>query len=174
MILTARVVSQRRVDLFLPAKINMEYKHFPLSNAVSVHFVLMWKVYAYRTLNSDSLPGGALSPDKSKYLGITEYNEVEAYDLHLQRFIAKITHSSGPYRSILMVVYIDRDSAALVHKLPQGDEHHVEIIPRLEIGRANASFCLQIGQTEPDTPRALRVLHPVIVSTLGFISMLMC
>ncbi len=85
-----------------------------------------------------------------------------------------------------MVVYIDRDCIALVHKLPQGDEHHFDIILHLDIGCVNTSFCLQIGQTEPDTPTALAceqnvysrvlrltrhfyiALHPVFVGHFTF------
>ena len=54
-----------------------------------------------------------------------------------------------------MAVYIDRDSLALVHKLPQGDEHHVDIILCLQVGSANMSFGLRIGHTQPGTPMAL-------------------
>lgn len=54
-----------------------------------------------------------------------------------------------------MAVYLDRDSIALVHDQPQGDEHQVDIILCLDIGQVNTSFRLHVGQTEPDTPRDL-------------------
>lgn len=54
-----------------------------------------------------------------------------------------------------MAVYIDRESIALVHNQPQGDEHVVDVILRLKIGTDNTSFRVHIGQTEPNTPRAL-------------------
>ncbi len=116
--------------------------------------MLTWGIIAYWMAGSNSI-GGTVSPDKTKFLGLTAYNEVEVYDLHHQQFIGKITHANGPYRSILMAVYIDRDSVALVHQLPQGDEHHLDVILHLDIGRANTSFCVRIGRTDPDTPRAL-------------------
>ncbi|KJA14680.1 hypothetical protein HYPSUDRAFT_208509 [Hypholoma sublateritium FD-334 SS-4] len=99
-----------------------------------------------------------MAPDKKTLIAVTESGEAEIYNLVTHQFVAKIAHSTGPFRSIHLVIFYDRQSVALVRKRrpdARGLEGyaHVDIIAQLEADGVSHSFKLEvIRHPPPDDP----------------------
>lgn len=99
-----------------------------------------------------------MAPDKKTLIAVTESGEAEIYNLVTHEFVAKIAHSAGPFRSIQLVIFYDRQSVALVRKRrPDAqslERHaHVDIIAKLAASGVSDSFRLEvIRRPRPDAP----------------------
>lgn len=127
------------------------------SSASSVSFLLLLKANSIHRKNLE----GHLEPwhlTKKLFVIVTESGEAELYNLVTLEFVAKIGHSTGPFRSIQLAIFYDRRSVALAHKQrPHTQDFDcqapLEIIPKLATDGTSEAFQLRvITRPHPDVP----------------------
>lgn len=90
-----------------------------------------------------------MAPDRKSFIAVTESGEAEIYNLVNHEFVAKIEHGTGPFRSIQLAVYYDRQSIALVPKRKPNArdldrQTRMYIIPKLASDGRSESFQLRV------------------------------
>ena len=110
-----------------------------------------------------------MAPDKKTLIAVTESGDVEIYNLITHEFVAKVANSAGPFRSIQLALFYDRQSLVLVHKRrPDARDlarhARVDIVVNLSETGLNDSFELQvIGRHRPNhvtqDPSTLMIIH---------------
>ena len=116
-----------------------------------------------------------MAPDKKTLITVTESGDAEIYNLITHEFIAKVANSAGPFRSIQLALFYDRQSLVLVHKRrPDARDlarhARVDVIVKLSADGFSDSFELQaIGRHRPNhvthDPSALIICLPISTLT---------
>lgn len=88
------------------------------------------------------------------FIAVTQDGDAEVYNLVMRRFIAKVTHSAGPFRSVVQASFYDRASVALVIKRPYAGAHEprIYIIKDFVIGTPSMYYQLRVVRS-PGTVR---------------------
>ena len=97
-----------------------------------------------------------MAPDKKTLIAVTESGDAEIYNLITHEFVAKVANSAGPFRSIQLALFYDRQSLVLVHKRrPDARDlarhARVDVMVKLsEVGLGDSFEIQVIGRHRPN------------------------